>query len=83
MQYVSENTDEPVTLLCRFADRPIMQCGADTTAVALRGQWQGGDIDIDPHWIPVCAKHDDRWDTDPDTGEAFDKRYALPRFPLT
>jgi hypothetical protein len=82
MQYISEETDQPTTIVCRYADRPEMECGEDKTAVALRGQWEGGDVDVDPRWIPVCADHDARWDVDFDTGEARPERYRLPRFPL-
>lgn len=83
MNYTSEETDRQVTIRCCFHDRPEMRCGEDKTAVALRGQWQGGDPDVDPHWIPVCADHDVRWDIDPDSGMGLESKYQLPRFPLT
>jgi hypothetical protein len=83
MKYVSEETGLPTVILCRWFDRPEMECGDDKTAVALRGQWQGGDVDVDPHWVPVCAAHDARWDIDPYTGKRHHPRHVrLPRFPL-
>lgn len=77
--YISQETDEVVTIMCRYAQR-AMGCGADATAVALRGQWAGGDPDVDPTWVPVCQHHDDTWDIDYDTGETTPKKYQLPRF---
>ena len=81
--YVSAVTEELVTIGCHWDNRPEMKCGSDKTAVALRGQWGGGDEDVAPVWIPVCAEHDRRWDCDPDTGEVKFERYRLPRFEFT
>jgi hypothetical protein len=80
--YISQETDLPVTIQCRYAERPSMGCSTDTTAVALQGQWQGGDNDIDPVWVPVCKSHDVRWDVDYDTGKTMPEHYRLPRFTL-
>jgi hypothetical protein len=80
--YVSAATDQLVTIGCHWDNRPEMKCGSDTTAVALRGQWGGGDEDVAPVWIPVCAAHDRGWDRDPDTGRDLPERNRLPRFAL-
>lgn len=82
--YVSEETNQPLTITCRFYQRPGHSgCSPDPTAVALRGQWAGGDPDVDPQWIPVCAGHDERWAADPDTGQVMPPQYRLPRFALS
>lgn len=80
--YISEETGQVTTIRCRWADQPTRGCSEDATAIALRGQWEGGDADVDPHWIPVCAGHDARWNTNCDTGEDLPVRYRLPRFQL-
>lgn len=82
--YTSWETEKVMTIRCRYADRPEMGCpdGAAAVAVALRGQWQGGDCDVDPIWVPVCEHHDQKWDTNYDTEELTPERYRLPRFAL-
>lgn len=77
--YVSEDTGLPVIIMCRF-DEP--QGKPLRPAVALQGQWQGGDQDIEPHWVPVCAEHDALWHVDYDTDETMPGKYRLPRFAL-
>lgn len=82
--YISEETGQLVVITCRYSDRPEMGHPDERPpAVALRGQWQGGDPDVDPIWVPVCASHDEQWDVDPDNGEVMPERHRLPRFTLT
>ena len=78
--YVSEDTDQVVTIMCRYAETGLMYCGDDKTAVALRGQWEGGNPDVNPVWVPVCAEHDHWWDVDHDTQTVKPVQYRLPRF---
>lgn len=58
---------------CRFCERHNKQLVA---AVAVAGQWAGGDTGIDPQWVPVCQNHLNRWFDD------IDDEPRLPVFPL-
>lgn len=73
--YVSEETGENVTVECRFCRKFKSR---HVPAIKLAGQWEGGDIDIDPHWVPVCKSHFDKWH---DSEEWFEgkipERYRL------
>ncbi len=53
-------------ILCHFCNHNL---GEDVPAVAIAGQWDGGDEGIDPKWMPVCEAHLDGWwdDTDGST----------------
>lgn len=80
MQYVSEETDLPVTITCRFVE---IGCIPGAPAVALRGQWAGGDVDRNPQWVPVCSFHDKHWDDiEGDPERRLPEKYRLPRFVL-
>lgn len=77
--YVSEETGERITIECRFCRKFT---GGHRPAVALAGQWEHGDPDDEPHWVPVCQDHSDRWHIDADTGEPMPEEHRLPTIPL-
>lgn len=84
--YVSQETDEHAPIVCYFcanARGTIIWEGegkVNVAAVALRGQWEGGDNDVDPIWRPVCFHHDALWNTSEDP--PLKEEYLLPRFEL-
>jgi len=85
--FISQNTDEPLPIVCRFCangtGERILEKPTRVAATRLRGQWEGGDLDENPVWVPICVEHDSRWDIDPDTDErTLDPRYQLPAFDL-
>lgn len=86
--FISQDTDQPTPIICRFCDTELGErFHAKPTRVAavhLRGQWAGGDLDVDPQWVPVCWEHDHVWDQDEDwEGGVFPEQYRLPKFDLT
>jgi len=56
--WVSQEDGQVKTLVCKFCEKFDQ---VEVPAVALEGQWEGGDEDLDPHWVPVCAKHQEGW----------------------
>ena len=78
--YVSEETLKPVVIECRFCRKFDEK---HVPAVAVAGQWQGGDNDVDPHWVPVCAEHLARWhDEEHWDGGVVPVQHRLPVLPL-
>jgi hypothetical protein len=73
-EYVEKNGAWEI--LCHFCDH---NRGEDVPAVAIAGQWDGGDEGIDPKWMPVCAMHLDGWWEQSDA----DGDPRLPTFTLT
>lgn len=96
MQYLSNETHEPVVIECRFCGRNDEIQGRQSRhipATHLAGQWEGGDEDIEPRWVPVCEKHLAGWFTEecvipqPDGSYApgtqeIPTEYRLPTFSL-
>lgn len=56
--YISEETGQPVVIECRFCR---LLNGKHTPATHVAGQWEGGDNDVDPRWVPVCDDHLKGW----------------------
>lgn len=56
--YVSENTGRTVAIECRYCRESE---DLHTPATVLAGQWETGEFDELPRWVPVCASHFDGW----------------------
>ena len=69
MQYLSQDTGELVTIECRFCRKFDDK---HQPAIRLEGQWQGGDEDVDPHWVPVCEGHATDWHVTHKSGPSAD-----------
>lgn len=88
--FISENTDEPFPIVCRFCQEDLGRggeiegwSGKRVTAVRLRGQWEGGDQDGLPVWVPVCWLHDHKWnESDLYPDGRLDPKYQMPAFTL-